>query len=344
MPSKIANSYGAIPFGNPVAPFLLKSEPLGGVVHVLRKKIESRLLSTVADVPCGRRTKRAARIVGGVTAEKGEFPWLVSITRRGGHFCGGTLLNKQWVLTAAHCLCSGPIRLPITQIKVTVGEYDLTTKESSAKKQEVAVEEAILHPAYECPGYTHDIALLKLKAPIVWSDNAWPACLPEPTGLGKVGLTSEDRSASSNPRANSNQGRGERYIQWEATAAGWGWLHESSSKGGRADKLQKVQVVIVDNEQCLDWYHSQGKKIKILDSQMCAGHENGGRDSCWADSGGPLMVDIHSGPVVVVGVVSTGIGCARPRLPGLYTRISEYMDWIEEHLQNSAVETSRKLS
>ncbi|XP_046400220.1 serine proteinase stubble [Ischnura elegans] len=293
----------------------------------------------MADVPCGR-PNRKGRIVGGVTAEKGEFPWLVSITRRGGHFCGGTLLNKEWVLTAAHCLCSGPVRLPMTQIRVTVGEYDLTNKDSTLRKEEIPVAEAVLHPAYECPGYTHDIALLRLERPIVWSDAAWPACLPEPTGLGKVGLISDDDQQIRRSAA-AGQSRGERFIQWEATAAGWGWLHENSAKGGRAEKLQKVTVVIVDNDQCLDWYHSQGKKIKILDSQMCAGHENGGKDSCWADSGGPLMVDGHNGPVVVVGVVSTGIGCARPKLPGLYTRISEYMDWIEDNIQTS-VERSRR--
>jgi hypothetical protein len=67
----------------------------------------------------------------------------------------------------------------------------------------------------------------------------------------------------------------------EATAAGWGWLHETSALGGRTDVLQKVTLLVVDNETCKDWYKAKGKKTKILDSQMCAGYEQGGRDSCW---------------------------------------------------------------
>ncbi|GLH11932.1 Serine proteinase stubble [Gryllus bimaculatus] len=90
-----------------------------------------------------------------------------------------------------------------------------------------------------------------------------------------------------------------------------------------------VTLEVVENQQCRDWYKSQEKKMKILDSQICAGYEKGGRDSCWADSGGPLMIG-EGDYTVVVGVVSAGIGCGRYRLPGLYTRLSEYVTWIED--------------
>ncbi|KAI4470792.1 tryptase-related [Holotrichia oblita] len=76
-----------------------------------------------------------------------------------------------------------------------------------------------------------------------------------------------------------------------------------------------------------------GKKTKIQGGQICAGHEQGGVDACWADSGGPLMVQSH-GQAMIVGVVSTGIGCARPLLPGIYTRISEYIPWIRSTLDS----------
>ncbi|XP_063230462.1 plasminogen [Bacillus rossius redtenbacheri] len=258
----------------------------------------------LSDVPCGRRWRRSGRIVGGEATNPGEFPWLVSITRRGGHFCGGTLLHKRWVMTAAHCMCSGPVHLPAEHIRVTVGEHDLTSAEEPAA-HEVRVSRLLLHPDYKCARFANDIALLELSSEVTWSEAVWPACLP--TGFSS-------------------------YSNTEATAAGWGWLQESSSKGGRADVLQKVKLQVVPNEECRDWYRSQGKKIKISDSQMCAGYESGGRDSCWADSGGPLMIG-EGDQTMVVGIVSTGIGCARPRLPGLYTRISEYMVWIEGHVR-----------
>ncbi|PSN32730.1 Serine proteinase stubble [Blattella germanica] len=255
-------------------------------------------------VPCGRQWRREARIVGGESANPGEFPWLVSITRRGGHFCGGTLVNKRWVITAAHCMCSGPVELPVEHIRVTVGEHDLAKRETPLAK-EVRIRRLVLHPDYRCERFNHDIALLELDDEVGWSESVWPACLPQ------AGAT-------------SFSGR-------EATAAGWGWLQEKSP-GKRADTLQKVTLLVVDNDTCRDWYKSRGKKTKILDSQMCAGYEQGGRDSCWADSGGPLMI-VDDDQITVVGVISTGIGCAQPKLPGLYTRLSNYSTWIRTYVQ-----------
>ncbi|CAG2063016.1 unnamed protein product [Timema podura] len=220
---------------------------------------------------------------------------------------------------------SGPVQLPAELIRVTVGEHDLSSGENPAA-HEVRVRKMLLHPEYKCTRFLNDIALLELDSEVTWSEAVWPACLPN-------GFST--------------------YSNKEAIAAGWGWLQESSSKGGRADVLQKVKVQVVDNDKCREWYQLEGKKIKIHDSQMCAGDETGGRDSCCeiidgtlgiidgtlrvidgrgtADSGGPLMVG-DGDQVMVVGIISTGIGCARPRLPGLYTRISDFILWIEEHV------------
>ncbi|XP_034244259.1 trypsin-1-like [Thrips palmi] len=293
------------------------------LIAVLLAARSAAAFQNYADVACGyqwgrvsgrvSRARAATRIVGGSTALRGEFPWLVSITRGGGHFCGGSLVSKRWVLTAAHCLCSGssePLRPE--QVRVSVGQHDLREREAST----VGVARLLMHPGYECSHFVHDVALMKLSEDVQWGDTAWPACLPSATGT-------KDHSSFSDR---------------EATAAGWGWTNENSNKGGRADVLQKVQLRVLDNGQCRDWYKSQGKKTKIRDTQICAGFESGGRDSCWADSGGPLMVSdaTDGGRVTVVGVVSTGIGCARPKLPGLYTRLSDYVPWIEDQIRDSA--------
>ncbi|KAG5306131.1 FA9 factor, partial [Acromyrmex insinuator] len=341
---------------------------------------------------------REARIVGGQDATPREFPWMVSITRKGGHFCGGTILNDKFILTAGHCLCSGTNKIPIGQLRVTLGEHNLRAPEVPAARHESVIN-AVLHPGHKCGKYVDDIALLEFARPISWSESVKPACLPVATG--KPGYSA--------------------FSGVEAIVAGWGWLGEDRSKYKRADVLQKVEVRVVTNAVCDEWYASQGKSFSVETKQMCAGWEEGGKDSCWAlphrcslgaacqspdhgihgsldghdanfnkypryrgnaytmlfrhdsrpcwmilvsgnwivynciglalrisnvgwylceivtgaDSGGPLMVGSYPAePLMVIGVVSTGIGCSRSRLPGIYVRVSDYVPWITQEVQS----------
>ncbi|XP_018567398.1 trypsin-1-like, partial [Anoplophora glabripennis] len=269
----------------------------------------------VADVRCGSRkvARRFAKVVGGENAEKGEFPWLVSITRRGGHFCGGTVINNRFVLTAGHCLCSGVGQdiLKPANIKITLSQHDLTNTNSDAYQMDIKT--VMIHPGYICNKPKDDIAMLELEKELQWSDSVIPACLP----------------------VAANHDRYSKFDNILATVAGWGWTNEKNSKGGRAKILQKAKVNVIETEKCRSWYKAQGKKTKIQETQLCAGHEQGGIDACWADSGGPLMINTEgqNDQMVVVGVVSTGIGCARPQLPGIYTRVSEYIPWITETIR-----------
>jgi Trypsin len=107
------------------------------------------------------------------------------------------------------------VKLPLNHIRVAVGEHDLTAAETP-QAVELPVELSELHPDYQCQRYTHDIALLRLAQDVQWTQRvAWPACLPD-------GRPDEELRGA------------------KAVAAGWGWLHENSAKGGRADVLQKV--------------------------------------------------------------------------------------------------------
>ncbi|XP_025989868.2 clotting factor G beta subunit [Solenopsis invicta] len=268
----------------------------------------------LADVPCGRSERiEATRIVGGQNAAPREFPWLVSITRKGGHFCGGAILNDKFILTAGHCLCVGTNKIPVKQLRVTLGEHNLRAPEIPAARHE-SITNAVLHPGHMCGKYVDDIALLELARPISWSESVKPACLPVATG--KPGYSA--------------------FGGVDAIIAGWGWLGEDRSKNKRADVVQKVEVQVVTNDICNEWYASQKKSVKINTTQMCAGFEEGGKDSCWADSGGPLMVGSHpAGPLMVIGVVSNGIGCGRVRLPGIYARVSDYVSWITQETNSS---------
>lgn len=269
----------------------------------------------LADVPCGRsEMMKATRIVGGQNAVPHEFPWLVSITKNNGHHCGGVILNDKFVLTAGHCLCSSrdsniyPVRL----LGVTLGKHNFLTPDIPAARQE-RIKDAVLHPGYKCGKYVDDIALLELIRPISWSESVKPACLPVATE--KLGYSAFDGV--------------------NAITAGWGLLGENKTENRRPDVLQKVEVQVVANDICNEWYASQKTSVKINPTQMCAGFEEGGKDSCRADSGGPLMFRSHPNePLMVIGVVSSGIGCARARLPGIYTRLSDYVSWIMQEINH----------
>ncbi|XP_050302337.1 trypsin-1-like [Anthonomus grandis grandis] len=270
-------------------------------------------ITNFADIDCGQTlNERNAKIVGGEHAVEAEFPWLVSITRRGTHFCGGTLISNRYVMTAAHCLCtgSGNDQISPSSIKVTISQHDLTNKNSNAFQ--IGIKSLKVHPEYSCNKVKNDIAILELEKIVAWTESVTPACLPD-----------------NYEKAYSN------FQNEFATVAGWGWTNEERGGGGRATILQKAKVQVIETEKCRTWYKSQGKKTKITESQICAGHEQGGVDACWADSGGPLMVHTDSkNQMMVVGVVSTGIGCARPYLPGIYTRVSEFIPWIKASLES----------
>ncbi|XP_055384266.1 trypsin-4-like [Condylostylus longicornis] len=236
-----------------------------------------RLSSNFCFTKEGNHNKRDPRIVGGNDAEKNEFPHMISLKFRGGHLCGGSIINENWVLTAAHCLCNGfNEQVKITLIKGVAGLYKISDNDKNFesaenyKPYEFNFKRAVIHPKYKCAKSDNDLA----------------------------------------------------------TVIGWGWTNEDRSQGVRSDILQKANVRVWNNVLCQQSFANNHKKNIILETHLCAGYENGGIDSCWADSGGPLIYENK-----LIGVVSTGIGCARPGLPGIYTRVNRYIDWILDVLE-----------
>ncbi|KAH6930000.1 hypothetical protein HPB50_007940 [Hyalomma asiaticum] len=284
---------------------------------------------------CGRQLVRRSRIVGGRDAYDGEFPWIVSLRINGQHECGGTIIGKRWILTAAHCLQRATLR----NLRVRVGEYHLYQAESGHSSLDLAPEKLLLHPLFGQPKrLSNDIGLLRLASDIPLGAFAVPACLP----------SASDRSLYASGK--------------NGTVAGWGYVRElrlgehpallalvragipttaaadsfkdESLSAYMTDVLQKVEVQLMSNGQCNGLYIEAKKSIRVAREQLCAGHKEGKKDACTGDSGGPLMV-LADNTYVVIGVVSGGIGCARPLLPGLYTRITSYMPWIMSHLRSS---------
>lgn len=253
-------------------------------------------------VGCGRQhIARNPRVVSGNDTYAGEFPWTVSVRRNGDHHCGGVIIAKRWILTAAHCVHN---RAP-SSFMVRIGEFHLYRPD--VQSRDYVIEKVVVHGDYSGIVKSQsinnaDIALLKTRNDIRFSEYAWPVCVPS----SDISFTGQ-----------------------EAIVVGWGKKGEKSDT--YSDILQKAKLSIVDNNVCQNWYRTAGRTIPIHDQIICAGYQSGGRDACHGDSGGPLLYKLAD-HWAVIGVVSTGIGCARPLLPGLYSRVSSYVDWISRYL------------
>jgi len=237
------------------------------------------------------------RIVGGEEAVDGEFPWQVSLRSIGAlgatHFCGGSIIDKDWILTAAHCCAN---QVPAT-VHVVAGGIKLNNFENEEEPRNL--DHIISHPNYASATITNDACLLKLKESLEFTEFVQPIALP---------ASGQDTPAGT-----------------ECTVTGWGTLSEGGF--GLPNVLHKVTVPVVSDEDCNASYGASG--YSVADSMICAGVEEGGKDSCQGDSGGPFFCG-EKGSEELVGVVSWGIGCARKGYPGVYTENSYFVDWIME--------------
>ncbi|XP_017068241.1 trypsin-1 [Drosophila eugracilis] len=245
-----------------------------------------------ASCTCG--VPNVNRIVGGTQVRTNKYPWIAQIIRGTFLFCGGTLINDRYVLTAAHCVHGMDMR----GVSVRLLQLDRSSTHLGVTR---SVAFAHAHVGYDPVSLVHDIALLRLDQPIPLVDTMRPACLP------------------SNWLQN--------FDFQKAIVAGWGLSQEG---GSTSSVLQEVVVPIITNAQC----RATSYRSMIVDSMLCAGYvKTGGRDACQGDSGGPLIV--RDRIFRLAGVVSFGYGCAKPDAPGVYTRVSRYLEWIAVNTRDS---------
>lgn len=248
------------------------------------------------------REQPRTKIVGGKPAPAGAYPWQVSLGVSwiadpfSAHFCGGSVISEKWIITAAHCAQ----RLTPGQVVVTAGTNRLV---AGATRRNV--NRIIVHRNYNTQTQDNDIALLELLDPL-------------PTGLQikKVDLLTPAEEP----------GLTETTM---LTVTGWG----ATVEGGNVvrdlrflDTLPFVFRATCNAPQAYDG--------RITANMICAGVRTGGQDSCQGDSGGPLTYNTTTSPKLA-GIVSWGEGCARTDRVGIYTRVANYVDWIQSCVANS---------
>ncbi|CAO2641359.1 Transmembrane protease serine 9 [Lemmus lemmus] len=250
--------------------------------------------SDEAQCDCGWQPawRSAGRIVGGVEAAPGEFPWQVSLRENHEHFCGATIIGARWLVSAAHCF--NEFQDP-AQWAAQAGSVHLSGSEASTVRARVL--HISKHPAYDADTADFDVAVLELARPLPFGRYVQPACLPAATHVFP-------------PRK-------------KCLISGWGYLKEDFLV--KPEVLQKATVELLDQSLCASLYGPA-----LTDRMVCAGYLDGKVDSCQGDSGGPLVCEEPSGRFFLAGIVSWGIGCAEARRPGVYTRVTRLRDWILE--------------
>ncbi|XP_062335825.1 serine protease 33 [Osmerus eperlanus] len=247
------------------------------------------------------------RIVGGIDAPDGAWPWQVDIhLGPSGHVCGGTLIASNWVLSAAHCF---PKISEIYSYSFYVGRHKLNSY-NQYESHHSAIR-VVVPPDYMDPQTGRDLALVQLAEPVTWSVRVQPICLPVSGMAFSEGTLCH--------------------------VTGWGDTQEGVSLSG-VGTLQQVKVPIIEQNSCNSMYKVQSyysETVDILPDMICAGFKDGGKDSCQGDSGGPLVCPAGNRTWVQAGVVSFGLGCAQPNRPGVYTKVSAFTDFIKSTVSNA---------
>lgn len=323
------------------------AQPTGGD-NVLQHMLDVRSRATRID------GETASRIYGGRPAKPGAWPAQVALfaevppepgketeDKFYAQFCGGSLIARQWVLTAAHCIFKpegglvDPAKIGVMSGSTKLGEGDFR-----------AVAGIIPHEDYNPINFDNDIALIKLAEPVRETSGPVGAIKvigqdqPTPEGPAVVigwGFTEENKAPQDLletdidivPNAVCNRGMAEQ------TKREFGTYLMSLAETNRVpmDKLEQVFSIVTSN---------LGDQVN--ENMICAGIPSGERTSCNGDSGGPLMVRQADGSWLQVGVVSWGRrplfssnrqACNHPQLYAVYTRLSRYFDWIGNKLASN---------
>lgn len=256
---------------------------------------------------CGTVSRNAfPKIVNGLPAKLGDWPWIVALGYRSQKNpnrplwkCGGSLISSRHVLTAGHCIYQ---RKDLYIVRL--GDLDLNDEiTDGASPVDILIEKSDIHEQYSSTQFTNDIGIIKLQQDVQFTPLIQPICLPFSEELQNY-----------------------NYLNTRPFIAGWGSVY---FRGPSATHLQYTQIPVRDTTECKQILARF--KTVIDDRVICAGWIDGGQDACQGDSGGPLMFP-HKSVYYAIGVVSYGYKCAEKDTPAVYTRTSEFLDWIAARL------------
>ncbi|XP_061089904.1 transmembrane protease serine 3 [Conger conger] len=261
--------------------------------NLSKTQCSSGRVTSLKCVECGSRPQFRTRVVGGNLSREGQFPWQVSLHIQRQHLCGGSIIGQRWIVTAAHCVY-GFASPSLWAVYVGLVEQPANGANS------LTVEKIIYHGRYRPRGYDYDIALMKLAEPLNFNGYVEPICLPN------FGEQFEDGK-----------------MCW---ISGWG----ATVDGGEATvSLRFARVPLLSTKAC----NQPSVYPNLISSSMiCAGYLEGGVDTCQGDSGGPLACE-DSSVWKLVGATSWGEGCAERNKPGVYARITQFLNWIHEQME-----------